>query len=722
MKMDGVKFWVLALLFLALGIVLVPKQLWAIEDSLCFECHSDKGLVKVDDVGREVSLYVDKANWENSAHADISCVGCHTDLGGMEAEHAAKLKLVNCGQCHEEVDNVYQESLHAEAIKRGVKDSARCSDCHGSHYVYSREHIMSKVNPLNLEETCDRCHANVAFVKEHRGIPDRVLPGIVYKESVHGRAVKRGIKAAATCSDCHSSHDLKSPLDPDSIISHQNVSSTCGKCHPKAFEEYEGSIHGVAAKRGVGRSPVCTDCHGIHSIKAKVDPDSSTAEQKIAMTTCPQCHGAEWITKEYGVSVLKVTSYLDSYHGLAKKGGDVVVANCASCHGVHDIRPSDDPKSMIYRGNLVKTCGKCHPGASENFATFPVHFTPSTAAGTVGDKVASWVRVFYIILIILVIVFMYFHGGIDFIRKWLAERKREGVKYYERLTVNERIQHGLLAASFTVLVITGFALKYPDAWWVGIFFHPPASPMRGLLHRIAGVVTVLLGIYHIPYMVSTSRGRSHMLALIPTFKDLMDAFKLIGYDLGISKEKPKFGRYSYMEKVEYFGALWGTFVMAVTGFILWYPKYFSLFLPSWGVNVARVIHFYEAILASMTILVWHLYSVMFDPEVYPMNWSKITGKISEEEMKLHHPLELEEIQGRNFISDETEEERREEEMIARMEEKSAEKNKRFNGPWNLTSRMTPYSSRRFKLEQAKKASQEEREKESKREKQEKEGI
>jgi formate dehydrogenase gamma subunit len=710
--------WILALLPFALGILLVSGKLWAAQDSICFECHSDKDLVKIDESGREVSLYVDKANWENSVHADISCVGCHTDLEDMEAEHAPKLQSVNCGQCHEEVDEEYQKSLHAEAIKRGVKDSARCSDCHGSHYIYPKEHILSKVNPLNLEGTCDRCHANVAFVREHRGIPDRVLPGLIYRESVHGRAVERGIEGAAACNDCHSSHNLRGPLDPESLISRQNVSSTCGKCHSKAFEEYEGSIHGLAAKRGVGRSPVCTDCHGIHSIKAKVDPASSVAEKKIAMTTCPQCHGAEWITREYGVSTLNVKSYLDSYHGLAKKGGDVVAANCASCHGVHDIRPSSDPKSMVHKSNLIKTCGSCHPGASENFARFPVHFTPSTEVGTIGDKVASWVRVFYVILIILVVVFMYFHGGIDFIRKWLAARKKEGAKYYERLTANERIQHGLLAASFTILVITGFALKYPDAWWVGIFFHPPASAMRSLLHRIAGVLVVLLGIYHILYMVSSRRGRSHMVALIPTFKDLLDAFKMMGYDLGISKERPKFGRYSYIEKIEYFGALWGTFVMVVTGFILWYPKYFSLFLPSWGVNVARLIHFYEAILASMTILVWHFYSVMFDPDVYPMNWAKITGKISEEEMRHHHPLELEEIDGRKLVLEEMEKERSAEEVIARAEEKMAGERTKYRGPWNLISRMSSYSSKKFKLDQAKKTLKEEKEQEEKKEKKE----
>jgi hypothetical protein len=126
------------------------------------------------------------------------------------------------------------------------------------------------------------------------------------------------------------------------------------------------------------------------------------------------------------------------------------------------------------------------------------------------------------------------------------------------------------------------------------------------------------------------------------------------------------------------------------------------------VNVARVVHFYEAILASMTILVWHLYSVMFDPDVYPMNWAKVTGKISEEKMRLHHPLELEEIEGRKVVLQKTQEERVGEEVVAREEEKRAAERKKYRGRWDLISRMSPYSSKKFKLDQAKKkASKEE---------------
>ncbi|MBW2121968.1 MAG: cytochrome c3 family protein, partial [Deltaproteobacteria bacterium] len=594
------------------------------------------------------------------------------------------------------------QSVHAKAIRAGVTDSAKCADCHGTHYILPKENPASMVYPMNVEKTCDRCHANVAFVEEHVGIPNKVLPGLVYKNSVHGRAVEAGIQGAATCVDCHNSHNLKSPLDPDSMISRQNVASTCGKCHKKVYQEYSESVHGKAAAYGISDAPVCTDCHGIHSIRAPIDPESSVAEQKISKTTCPQCHAAERITREYGISTLKVKSYLDSYHGLAKRGGDVVAANCASCHGVHDIRPSDDPKSMIYKDNLVNTCGKCHPGASENFARFPVHFMPTLErGGPLGDLIASYVRAFYIVLISLVLVFMYFHGGVDFVRKWLATRKKAGVKYYLRLTVNERIQHAILAAGFIVLVVTGFSLKFPDAWWVGIFFRTPGSPMRGLLHRIAGVATLAVGIYHFLYVIFTRRGRDQLKHLVPRPQDAKDMIDLLKYDLGLAKKAPKFGRYSYIEKIEYFGAIWGTAVMTVTGFILWYDEFFSLLLPSWGVNVSRVIHYYEAILASMTILVWHLYSVMFDPDVYPMNWSKITGHIPEDQMRHHHQLEWEEIEGvaqpnENPASPE------EEKLLQEADQIKGETLSRIQGPWKLEPGLKPYTSKKFKIEEAKK--------------------
>ena len=133
------------------------------------------------------------------------------------------------------------------------------------------------------------------------------------------------------------------------------------------------SIHGQAIARGNAQSPVCTDCHGIHSIKAHADPNSPVAEQNLSRDTCARCHEGVRLSQEFGVPGNRVSSYMDSYHGLAAEGGSVVAANCSSCHGVHNILPSSDPRSTINRANLDATCGKCHKGVTQKFTLTRVH-------------------------------------------------------------------------------------------------------------------------------------------------------------------------------------------------------------------------------------------------------------------------------------------------------------------------------------------------------------
>ena len=103
------------------------------------------------------------------------------------------------------------------------------------------------------------------------------------------------------------------------------------------------------------------------------------------------------------------------------------------------------------------------------------------------------------------------------------------------------------------------------------------------------------------------------------------------------------GRFNFPEKFEYLGLIWGTLVMTVTGFILWWEVEWLRYFPRWTYDVARAVHFYEAILATLTIIVWHFYSVVFNPDVYPMSWAWITGDLTEHEMELEHGLELEKI-------------------------------------------------------------------------------
>ncbi len=220
------------------------------------------------------------------------------------------------------------------------------------------------------------------------------------------------------------------------------------------------------------------------------------------------------------------------------------------------------------------------------------------------------------------------------------------MKKYLRLTLNERVQHLNLFINFTILVITGFALKYPEAFWVSpITDVPSGMTIRGFLHRLCGVATVTLGGYHVLYCIFTERGRGIIKDMIPGLKDAIDLWETLKNNFFINRpaKEIKMSRFNFREKLEYFGLIWGTIVMTVTGLILWFEVEWLKYFPKWTFDVARAIHFYEAILATLTIIVWHLYSVVWNPDVYPMSWAWITGDLTEHEMELEHGLELEKI-------------------------------------------------------------------------------
>jgi cytochrome b subunit of formate dehydrogenase len=166
---------------------------------------------------------------------------------------------------------------------------------------------------------------------------------------------------------------------------------------------------------------------------------------------------------------------------------------------------------------------------------------------------------------------------------------------------------------------------------------------RGIVHRVAGVVMLAGGAWHIGYLAFTKPGRQLFLDLLPRWNDLTDPFKVLRYNLGLTEDKPKFGRFSYIEKSEYWALVWGTLIMGATGAILWFDNTSMGLFTKLGFDISRTIHFYEAILATLAIIVWHLYFVIFNPDIYPMNLSWLTGRMSEEEMHEEHPLELERL-------------------------------------------------------------------------------
>jgi hypothetical protein len=169
---------------------------------------------------------------------------------------------------------------------------------------------------------------------------------------------------------------------------------------------------------GIAESPVCTDCHGEHAITRIDDPASPVAARNIPRT-CSRCHDKEGISSRYALPKKRFSSYLDSFHGIAVEYGMTTAANCASCHGVHDILPSSDPASSVHKANLPKTCGRCHPNAGPNFAKGPVHVEVSASK----SPGVFAIRVFYTLFISTLGVLFLLHVGFELYGRW---RRRGG--------------------------------------------------------------------------------------------------------------------------------------------------------------------------------------------------------------------------------------------------------------------------------------------------------
>lgn len=570
-----------------------------------------------------------------AAPPTLQCQGCH--------EPGKSLPYLADARFHTAPHAGYEHSFHAQAIHNGTK-AATCLDCHTKNgdltTILPASDLNSTINRATIAETCGKCHGDKS-VMLGSGISDR--PFLSYRESVHAKAVARGNTRAAVCTDCHNSHDIQPASNSQSSIAKLNIPATCGKCHQTEAGEFAQSVHGQAVARGVSRAPGCTDCHGIHDIKLPFDQTTADATTAIATDSCAQCHEGVTLTQEFGVASGRVSSYKDSYHGLASQFGSRVVANCASCHGVHNILPSADPQSMINANNLSKTCGQCHVGASENFTKGKIHLTAGLVSevethdiGVVGTRVVRWI---YLPLIVLVIGGMLVHNALAWRKKVAAKRRQE--RSIVRLTANQRAQHWFLLISFTLLVLSGFALQYPDSWLAWLL--GGSELLRRIIHRVAAIVMLVVGTYHVLYLALSKEGRLWVKDMLPKLKDVKDLIANFGYYLGVKNEKPKIARFGYAEKAEYWAVVWGTIIMGLTGLMIWFKIGVFGFLPRWWIDIALAVHFYEAVLATLAIIVWHFYQVIFDPDVYPVNFAFIDGRVSEDSYKEEHELAYEQM-------------------------------------------------------------------------------
>lgn len=214
---------------------------------------------------------------------------------------------------------------------------------------------------------------------------------------------------------------------------------------------------------------------------------------------------------------------------------------------------------------------------------------------------------------------------------------------FTRFSLNMRLQHILLFSSCIVLILTGLPIKFHDSAWAAFMFDlMDGIQNSALLHRIGAVGLIGVSLYHLFYLIFLSEGRFNFLRLIPSPKDLKDLLQMLKFFLGRSDKKPKFGRFSYVEKFDYWAVYWGCVIMIGSGALLWFENITLSFFPKYVLDIAKEAHSDEALLATLAIIIWHFYNVHFNPHKFPMNKTWLTGKLSEEEMVEEHPLEYEE--------------------------------------------------------------------------------
>lgn len=620
-----------------------------VSSETCLDCHSDPDLT-MERSGGEVSGFVDEAKFKASVHEILDCADCHEDLTADHPDDGKVASAVNCSSCHEDAGEQFAGSVHGAPRANGKPAPATCTTCHDDpHVMVPVLHLDSPVSKFNLPQLCGKCHedetaAAALGLETHDAIAH-------FRDSIHGEALfKKGLVFAPSCNDCHGVHDIGRGSDLSSRTNRERISETCTACHAGIQKTYAGSIHGQLLAKGDERAPVCTDCHTAHDIERPSNAHfKATSDQH-----CGKCHED------------RLENYHESYHGKAMALGTANVAPdvaaCYDCHGHHDVLPVSDSRSMLSPEHLVETCRKCHEGAGESFARYQPHADPHD-----GENYPALNRAYWFMTSLLVGVFVFFgiHTAL-WLGRALVEYARDPAAFraarlaahhdpetFRRFNSFERFLHILVVSSFLVLVITGMPLKFYYTPWAKVMFNAIGGPAAArALHHLAAIVTFLYFVLHLGSLIRSLKSRRCALfdpetgrfemkrvfgwvfspdSMVPSVRDLKDLAAHVRWFFGRGP-KPQWDRWTYWERFDYFAVFWGVAIIGVSGLVLWFPQFFSRFLPGWCINIAVVVHSDEALLAAGFIFMFHFFNTHFRIDRFPMDMVIFSGHITKTEM------------------------------------------------------------------------------------------
>ena len=594
-------------IFLAMLIMLLPSYVALASDSEgCLLCHRYRGLGTVNEATGESQLfYVDPAYYERGLgpHSRLNCTDCH-DREEVEIVPHAGTSPVDCtSSCHlDSIHNVEVRFGHNQ-INEMLEDSVH------DHEVLARSNTLLG-EPLESDQSqCLLCH----------------------EEPTYRRSAETWSRQEEPIGRCNVCHDAVLPVDA---------------------RRYYWHVH------------------------ARSQPANSNIE---IIKNCGLCHSNDRIIKEFELSDSTAT-YLASFHGKSTLLGDEETAGCLDCHvgqieNVHQIKSYLQADSAASEENVADTCRNtnCHPRAGVNVGSASVHLQYSTSSGIIYIIVVGFVllilftfgpsMMFTLLDMLQIVVGRHDqadHENVRRAKKLMQDPKAR--KMLKRFTVFQRVQHWYLVLTSMILVCTGFPLKFAEKPLGAAFVNllGGASAVRSI-HRWTGILLLVgflmhmllyVGCYVIRQRKKTQQSWFRIIFNLPMLMSPSDFIKMgqhIAYLLFLRRRRVQWGRFSLEEKFEYFGVLWGTIILGVTGLLMWNESFVSRYLPGQTITICYIIHSFEAYLAFLHVGIVHLAHVLLAPAAFPYSKAMFTGDTPVEEMAEIHSEMLDEV-GQKMIS------------------------------------------------------------------------